>query len=285
MTKQTKSIEIIGIFLLFLASFLPVGADPIDDFLSSTLLGQKTDSIEKKCNLVPGSLKGVESYVEIDQVIYKKCKFIKNVFFRENECRAYGLWVNQIRIMDKAGRPKIRYDTNVYDVFLTLHDKLRFRFQDAPKVKIESGCCGCDDGELSQTYTWVNRSYALILAFHDNVTSQSITLRQYRRDEKNGEYFGEERIAFLEDLYNNRSGELPDDWPNRETTDDVEGSHSLKSNDKIENGRAAKSARKKKVAPERGSEHKKHSLLWIVFGVLLLVLLALGVKFANYKHK
>jgi hypothetical protein len=191
-------------------------ARSLDDFLTTTLLGQGTEKIEQSYGLNQGALKEIPSYVEVGELQYEGLTFKVNVFFREGACKGYGLWKSQIRNRDKDGRLKHTDNAEIHDVFQVLLRKLAATYGQAPRAKFESRCCGCDSGLLSQSYAWVNMKYALVLMFHDNVSTQSITLRQYRRDEKNGEFIGEDEIAFLDNLYNTRSGKLPDDWPTDE---------------------------------------------------------------------
>jgi hypothetical protein len=202
--------------LLFIFCPVIIRGETLDKFLSTTLLGQRAEEIEQSFNLNPGKLKDIPAYVEIGEFDYGGIIFKVNVFCRNGVCKAYGVWKSQIRNKDKNGQLKHEDNAEIHDVFKALLSKLSATYGQAPRVKFKVRCCGCESGPLSQSYTWVNEKYALVFMFHDNGSTQSITLRQYLRDEKNGEFRGEDELSFFENLYKNQSGKLPDEWPGSE---------------------------------------------------------------------
>ena len=206
-----------NLILFLLLSVTTSKAKSFDNFLKTTLLGQGTEEIEQSYGLNPGTLKEIPSYLEIGELEYEDLKFKVNVFFREGVCKGYGLWNSQLRNLDEDGRVQHTDKAEIHDVFQVMLRKLVATYGPAPRTKyFESGCCSGYSGSLSQCYAWVNQNYALVFVFHDHVSTQSITLTQYRRDEKNGEFIGEDEIAFLDNLYNAKSGKLPYDWPTDE---------------------------------------------------------------------
>ena len=269
--------------LVFFISVVTVRAKTLDDFLSATLLGQKIEAIEKSYHLDAGTLKETPAYIEIDELQFEGLKFKVNVFCRIGECKAYGLWRSQIRIKDKSGQLKHRDNAEIYDVFQNLLRQLTATYGQAPRVKFKSRCCGCESGVLSQSYTWVNEEYALIFMFHDNVTSQSVTLRQYRKNEKNGEFTGVDDLSFFENLYKNQSGKLPDDWPSAETKTPPEKENSILGNHpdtQLGNDKSREMLDKKGAAKD-SQEDEKHVLLRpysIVLYIIILVVLCVWIR-------
>lgn len=263
--------------LLFMSAVI-VQAKTLDDFLSTSLLGLKIEKIEQSYNLESGKLKDIPAYIEIDELEFEKLKWKLNVFCRNGECKAYGVWVNQLRIKDKNGKLKHRDNVEIYGVFQVLREKLTTSYGSAPRVKFKSRCCGCGSGPLSQSYVWVNETYALILMFHDNVTTQSITLRQYRRDEKNGEFRGGDELSFLENLYNYQSGKLPDDWPSAKIRREISRDKPIVDDcpdRQLGHDESVDQEKLETVKPERNTSSH---VLSIIVGVLFIVILILFIK-------
>lgn len=269
--------------LLFFISVVIVRAETLDEFLSTTLLSQKIGAIEKSYHLDAGTLKDTPAYIEIGEFQYESLTFKVNVFCRSGECKAYGVWKSQIRNKDKSGRLKHGDNTEIHDVFQVLLRQLTATYGQAPRVKFESRCCGCESGALSQSYTWVNEEYALVFMFHDNASTQSITLRQYRRGEKNGEFRGVDELSFFENLYKNQSGKLPDDWPSSETSLAPKKENPILDNhpDKQLGNDKSREVFDEEGATKDKQEDERHVLLRpysIALYILILVVLCVWVK-------
>lgn len=204
--------SILTFTLLFFLGDHSVNAKTIDNFLSSTLLGQEAEKIEESHGLDQNTLQDIPSFVEVGELHYEGLIFKENVFIREGVCRVYGLYKNQLRNKHEDGRLKHKDAAEIYDVFQALHAKLVSIYGPSPRSRFVLGDHS-DSGPLNQSYVWVNKKHALVLTFHDNISTQSITLRQYLRDEKLGEFTGEDEIERINHIYNSQSGTLPDDWP------------------------------------------------------------------------
>lgn len=206
--------SILAFTLLFFLSDHSARAQTIDDFLSETLLGMQAEFISENYRVNKSLLiETPPAYVTIDSMEFEGMEFQVNVFCRDGEVKAFGIWAEQLQIKDENGEFKHGNKVQLNDVFTKLHGQLIKLYGEAPRLRIESECCSNEPGALSQTYIWVNEEHALVCSFHDHLTSHSITLTQYKRNETNGEFTGEDDIAFYQKLYNEKSGKLPDVWP------------------------------------------------------------------------
>jgi hypothetical protein len=252
----------------------------LDDFLVNTLLGAKAEFVEKAYHLNKEILKDWDGYHDISNLKYEKLNFKVSAFFRGGECKAFGLYTSQVRIKDVDGRLKYHDEADIDDVFQNLLVELTKRFGKAPLVALgpDSSNFGMEVPCLA--YTWANDRYSLMLVLWDNATTHSLTLRQYRIDETNGEFTGEEQISYLQKLYATRSGVLPADWPVT-TWIDVPGAGQSLNEDppkEIPDKKAAVA-----LVPEDGTSAKKgesdntRSFVWS--SVLLLIALLIGAGF------
>lgn len=263
-------------------------AETLEGFLSATLLDQKIEKIEQSYHLDPGILKNATGYTKISELQYEKLTFDVNVFSRSGACKAYGIWKSQLRNLDKNGKLKHNDSAEIYDVFRTMLRELTSAYGEAPRLKFESRCCSSASGTLSQSYSWVNAEYALLLEFHDHVSTNAITLRQYRRGEKDGEFRGEDDLALFENLYRTQSGKLPDDWPTSENsikikTPRVNDNLDEHSDRQIGNDKDFEGKDSLSVIKIPSQESKPRFFPWIIGGIFLLVLLPLLFKTFNRK--